>query len=153
MFGKLAPYNVWQAFLICLTGRQFIIVSSSQILIIAYWCGFLRVGPVLLRFRNSRNVHFVSSSRTQFLITTHYYQRVVSILFVYRHWKLWQWKFIRFLMEWIPNICRPYFLDQQLPIISGTIISWSSQLNALPLMESNHWPIMGRIYGICYLLM
>ena len=39
---------------------------------------------------------FVSSSRIQFLIMTHYYQRVVSIHFVYRHWKLWHWKFIRF---------------------------------------------------------
>ena len=56
-------------------------------------------------------------------------------------------------MEWIPNICRTYFLDQQLPIISGTIIRWSSQLNALPLIELNHWPIMGRIYRIGYLLM
>ena len=26
-------------------------------------------------------------------------------------------------------------------------------MNALPLMELNHWLIMGRIYGICYLLM
>ena len=56
----------------------------------------LRVGPVLPRFRNSRNVHLISSSRTQFLITKHYYQRVVSTHFLSLHGKRWQWKFTRF---------------------------------------------------------
>ena len=56
-------------------------------------------------------------------------------------------------MEWIPNICHAYLQDQQPPVMSGTMLSCSSHLNVQPLMEWSHWPITGRIYGICYLLM
>ena len=57
------------SFLICLAERQFLIVSSFQILIIAHRCVFQRVGPVLQRFINSRNVLIDSISDYETLLS------------------------------------------------------------------------------------
>ena len=46
-----------------------------QILIIALWCGFSPAGQVLLKYRNSRSVHFVSFLKILLQITKHYYPR------------------------------------------------------------------------------
>ena len=50
----------------------------------------------IMRMQKTRNVLVVSFSKTQSLITKPFYPRAVLILFVYLHWKIWQWKSTRF---------------------------------------------------------
>ena len=52
-----------------------------------------------------------------------------------------------------PEYLSPLFSRSTTPYKLRDNKSWSSQLNAQPLMELNHWPIIGRIYGIRCLLM
>ena len=91
--GRLALYN---AFLICPAGGRFTLVSSFQNLIIVHWYGSSPVEQALWRCKNSRNVLFVSFAKAQSLIAKPFYPRAVLILFVYLHWKIWQWKSTRF---------------------------------------------------------